>query len=583
MRLLARECPECGARPKPQEVQHDLQRRERLVTEFHSRRVEPDRDCVPDLENLAKEHGEASKQVLHALSDAANSSRTADALLAAFSTLDQLVATWQNPLPRPQRNRGKIIGDALTMFSHGASLFVEALRAPDMRAAQDLERKGNEIFDESAYALADLDRLDEADNAFAESSASRNLNKIGQNARQLAGHESSISELDRVLRSGVGWESASEGSGLQSHAIHLLALSSFDLDAFTQVLTASENAVGGGARSFAQTEEWKRRHARAAALLGSAAASVHQGVFASDSSDFEVAHRAVEAVSTFRDGVLKHALASILATSNDEYMSLIRKNGGAVINKAASTHPELLLNSNLTAALRNAGAHADIDVNEHGLKIDGNSFSIDEFIDRFLAYLEATVATFVGVTLGVGRLGVELDYNDYLAPRDRDAAVALLVGAFGLECETVSVNNEEVVVQARGPEPDWMTLAAALSAMYPNGVASCVLHVTSPSQNQVFRTSLSRFRTYTDGIELLGPKEVILRLTAITAASSLDGSSPWPMDEWDKITNAIIDRQDGDDLRTWVRNVREFRGYAREAQIPHVASNCDRALAELRR
>lgn len=583
VRLLARECHDCGAQPKPHEVQHDLQRRERLVVEFRDKRRQPDRDISPELENLPTEHDRAIKRVLQALADASRTDRTADSLVAAFALLDQLVATWQNQLPRPQRNRGRIIGNALRKFAEGSDLFVEALRAPDMISAQELERQGNKVIDEAATILADLNHINQADEVFSEESPSEALNKIGQSARQLAGHEHSLKELDQALRVGAGWESASEGMGLQAHTIHSMALASFDSDSFTQILSASDSAIGIGGKEFAQSEEWKRRHARAAAFLGSAAASVHQGIFTEGGSDFEVAHRAVEAVATFRDGVLKHTLATILSNSTDEYVRLNRKNGGAVIGKAASAHPELLLDENLTPALRNAGAHADIDLSEHGLKIDGNNFSTDHFIDRFLAYLETAIATFMGVTLAMTRIGIDFDYNQYLAPRDRDAAVALLLGAFNLQCDSVDVSDEGVTIHASGSEPDWMTLAAVLSAMFLSSTAQGKICVTTESREHVFVTSLDRFRTYTEGIESLDAKQSILRLTAITAASSLDGTSPWPKEEWDRVARAIIAREESEDLRTWVRNIRELRGYAREAHLADVASACDNALAALRR
>lgn len=582
VRLLARECHDCGAKPKHHEVQHDLQRRERIVVEFREKRQPSDRDISPVLDSLPSELDRAIKHVLRALADSSRTDRTADSLVAAFALLDQLVANWQNQLPRPERNRGKIIGSALQKFAEGADLFVEALRAPDMLSAQNLELQGNTIFEEAESILADISRINQADEVFSEESPSEALNNIGRSARQLAGYKSSLKELDQALRAGVGWESASEGMGLQAHTIHSMALSSFDLDSFTQILSASDAAVGTGSKGLMQSEEWKRRHARAAAFLGSAAASVHQGIFTSGSSDFEVAHRAVEAVATFRDGVLKHTLATMLSSSIEEYLTLSRKNGGAVIAKAASGHPELLLDENLTPALRNAGAHADIDLSEHGLKIDGNYFSTDHFIDRFLAYLETVIATFVGVTLAVARHGIDFEYNQYLAPRDRDAAVALLLGAFSLHCDSVDVNDEGAIIHASGPAPDWMTLAAVLSAVFSDSITLGTICVATPSREHVFVTSLDRFRTHTEGLESLDAKQSILRLTAITAASSLDGGSPWSKDEWDRVARAIIVREDSEDLRAWVRGIRELRGYAREAHLADVASACDDALAALR-
>src|SRR5690625_405250 len=109
VRLLARECHDCGAKPKHHEVQHDLQRRERIVVEFREKRQPSDRDISPVLDSLPSELDRAIKHVLRALADSSRTDRTADSLVAAFALLDQLVANWQNQLPRPERNRGKII------------------------------------------------------------------------------------------------------------------------------------------------------------------------------------------------------------------------------------------------------------------------------------------------------------------------------------------------------------------------------------------------------------------------------------------------------------------------------------------
>lgn len=581
-RLLARECRDCGAQPRPHEVQLDLQRRERLVADFRRMRQAPLSESPPDLEALLPEYDRAMKRMRGGLADAARVDRTADSLLAAFTPLDQLVARWQEPLPRPHRNRGRIIGNALQRHAEGAEHFVEALRAPDIFAAQELERLGNDAFEESAAIVSELAYLNAAEETLSADSPAEALNKIGRSAWQLAGQESSLRDLDRALRAGAGWENAADGMGLQAHAIHNLALTVFDLESFNRILSASDAAIGPKGKSFAWSEEWRRRHARASAFLGSAGASVHQTISATGSSDLEIAHRTVEAVATLRDGVLRHALATILAGSVDEYLRLVNKNGGAVISKAALAHPDLLLNDHLTPALRNAGAHADIDVTDYGLEIDGTYFSTENFLDRFLAYLETTVAAFMGVTLAMARRGWDLDYSHYLAPRDRDAATALLLGAFGLQCESVEVSGDGVTISVNGPEPDWMLVGRALSAMYSKSTEQAAVRLTGESGEHLFITSLARFRLFTEGMESLDVRQLILRLAPIAATSNLDGACIWSEGEWFRLATVLIARGEEYALRDWVRGVREFRGYAGEAGMTRVVSVCDRAIAELR-
>ena len=583
MRLLARECGVCGERPKNHEIQHDLQRRERLVAEFHNSRLTPDSNVAPDLNGLNSQLDRAERSVLQALAGASRFERSAEPLISAFASLDQLLASWRNKLPRPQRNRGGIIGKALERFVEGFELFVEALRARDMFAAQDLEREGNEVFSEAKIMLSDLERLNEADEVFSEQSASESLNRIGRSARQLVGLHASLKELDLVLGNGTGWGALPEGMGLQTHSIQQVALASFDLESFTQVLKEARSAVEANGKAVVSSDEWRRQHARAAAFLGSAVISVQQSIFTDGASEFEVAHRVVEAVATLRDGVLRHSLATIISASPDEYMNRSSANGGDVIKKAAAIRPKLLLDENLTPGLRNAGAHADIDLNDAGFVVDGTNFTDVEFVDRFLAYLETTVATFVGTTLAVASLGLEFDYDQYLAPRDRDTSVAFLLGLFGLRCETVTVSDCEVTIEASGPTPDWMAFSAALSAMYPSSVSGASLRVATGSDTHTFTTSLHRFRAYTDGIELLSDRQQILCLAAVTATSLLDGGSPWTRDEWIRVADAITSMHDADDLRVWVREVRELREYGREAMQAEVEERCVQALADLRR
>lgn len=86
----------------------------------------------------------------------------------------------------------------------------------------------------------------------------------------------------------------------------------------------------------------KKGHARAAAYFSGAAAALNHVVTSTESGELELAYRAVETIATLRDGVLRHALATILSTNESEYRRFARMSAGAVIQKAAAAHPELL-------------------------------------------------------------------------------------------------------------------------------------------------------------------------------------------------------------------------------------------------
>lgn len=534
-RLLARTCPDCGERPKAHEVQYELQRREHVVAEFRSQRRAPDHAVDPDAESLAADFDSSLNRVLRALSDTSRSGRTADVLVAAFGEMDQLVLNWSNPLPRPRLNRGKVIGRALRTFSEGIELFVDALCAPDFHAAQKLELRGNQLIDEATLVLDEIAELDTAEQAFASGSLLESMNRIGRDARVSVGWESSVTELDAALSAGVGWDAAVPGMGLQSQTILLLAQHLFDLEAFTEVVGVADYATTMGGHTLVESGDWQRGHARAAAYLASGAMSMHFAISSDGSSDLEAAQSAVTAVATWRDGVLRHALASMLASSMDEYDRLAGKSGGHAIKKAALVYPGLLLNEHLTGALRNAGGHAGLDLTDDGIRIGDEEFSSDEFVDRVLAYLETTMATFVGVTLAMTRLGADLSCDAYLAPRDRHAAVALFLGAFNLTCNSVQVDGVALTIRVSGPEPDWMTLSAALSAMFPASVKHVEIRLFTDLEERTFTASFKRVREYADGLGQLPAERAALNLSAIVATSRLDGSSPWTDGDWDEL------------------------------------------------
>lgn len=310
---------------------------------------------------------------------------------------------------------------------------------------------------------------------------------------------------------------------------------------------------------------------------------MHLAISSHGSSDLEAAQSAVIAVATWRDGVLRHALATMLANSIDEYDRLVGKSGGHATKKAASAYPGLLLNENLTPALRNAGGHAGLDLTEGGIRIGDEEFSIDEFVDKVLAYLETTMATFVGVTLAMTRLGADLSYDAYLAPRDRHAAVALFLGAFNLTCDSIHVYGDALSIQVSGPEPEWMTLSAALSAMFPASVEHAEVRLITDLGQRIFTTSFERVRQYADGLGQLPVERTALHLSAIVAASRLDGASPWHEEDWNRVVQAVTRRDEGADLRAWVKDVRALRDFGREADQRHVVTSCESELAELRR
>ncbi|MFJ2620678.1 hypothetical protein [Glutamicibacter sp. NPDC087344] len=582
-RLLARNCDDCGARPKSHEVQFDLQRRVRIVADFKRGRKEPSPRESVDFEDVEVETGRAIDAVLRALAAASRGARTADALVKAFGLLDQLAVDWNVPQPRPSRNRGRVVGQCMSLFVKGLEQFVEAIVAPDMHSARNCERRGNTLFKEAESVQDRLRELDRAEELFAEDDASESLNIIGIEARKTAGLKLSLVELDAKLASGVGWDVASSGMGIQSHVLHLAALNCFDLEHFTSVLSESDKAVGRKGSTLSESDDWRKAHARAGAFLSSALASMHHVIESTGSNEFEVVHRSVESVSTWRDGVLRHALATLLSESIEEYKSLVSKNAGAAIKRAAIELPQLQLNENLSPEIRNAGAHAGFDLADGGVLIDDTWFSSNEFLDKVLAYLETTVATFAGVTSAMTRMGADLTYSEYLTPRDRDSAIALFLGVYGLDLESSAIKGDAIEICATGPSPDWMVFAAALSAVLPDSVTDLVFRISNQSGYQLFETSLAVIREKSNGLSALDTKQAALRMASMISASFLNGSSPWTAEFWAKIANHFTGTADEENLIDWVKDVRELRESARRAHQWSVVDNCNLELSVVRK
>lgn len=581
-RLLARNCADCGARPKDHEMQFDLQRRERIVAEFRRRREAVRPGSSVGFETLGADCDRATDAVLSALAAASREARSADELVKSFRKLDQLALDWNVQQPRPSRNRGRVVGQSLSLFVEGLEQFVEALVAPDTRMAQRLERRGNELFKEAERVQELFGVLDRAEELISGTDMIGVFNGIGIEARATTGLELSLIELDANLASGTGWEVASSGMGIQAHILQIAALSSFDIEHFTAILSSSDKATSCHGSILSESDGWRRAHARAGAFLSSALASLHHVIESTSSNEFEVVHRAVESVSTWRDGVLKHALATMMSQSVDEYEGLVSKNAGAAIKRAAIELPQLRLNESLSPEIRNAGAHAGFDLTEGGVRIGDTWFSSKEFLDKVLAYLETTVAAFAGVTLAMTRNGADLNYSEYLTPRDRDSAVALMLGMFGLELESSAIDGGSVELRASGHPTDWMALAAALSSLFPDSVSRLDFSVSTPSGDQVFETSLAVIREQSKGLTTLSTKQTALRLASMISVSSLNGESLWSPEFWTKIANQVIGRADEDNLIHWVKNVRELRASARRANEEPVVETCTNALAKLR-
>ena len=121
-------------RPQPHEIQPDLDRRRRVVTEFRS--ATPVHQQVPDdFDEALDEISDVLDDAMRALARLSRSGNSAHDLVRSFGLLDSYVAKWTQLQPRPLRNKARTLGRSLVQLRAGLDDAVEALGAHDARSA----------------------------------------------------------------------------------------------------------------------------------------------------------------------------------------------------------------------------------------------------------------------------------------------------------------------------------------------------------------------------------------------------------------------------------------------------------------
>ena len=584
-RLATQRCDTCQASPKAHETQNDLQRRRRVVAEFRRDRANVDPQVLnAQLRNEDRSHYIDS--VIEAIAEVARSRRDATQLLSAMSALDQYVAAWQLALPRPMRNEGKLQAQAMSLVAEGAENLISTLIASNILEAQRFEELAQQKWDRAEELFADIEKLEKLCETISAVNASRVLNTLGQKAREFAVPEHTLHALDAALVETTGRDAESySGMGLQLWTVRQLSLGAFDADMAAEIIRTTERAVlaNPACGELFESELWKRGYARSSALMSGALANVQRALTDSQATSLEMAHEMVSAVTTYRDSTIRHALASMFASSVAEYAKMTSSNAGKLIKKAASTHPHLYLNENLTDSFRKAGAHADTDFAGGRYLVGGENLTEEEFLDRYLAYVESAVSMQVGVTSAAVSLGLDIDTNRYLSPRDREVAIAGLIGIYDLCFEDLREDGSTIRVDARGPESDWMPLAASISGIVGDHIEDLKLRVTDGGETYTLEVHLPTVRIMSGGIEDVPVREAILRMADIASLSRLNRESILPLSTWSSMLDALEKELEHAQPAEWIRSLRRFRAAAAEAGMVQVASSCTNAIRTRRR
>lgn len=583
VRLMSQPCPECGQQPRPHETQPDLERRRRLLAEFKSA---PPSDRVAldtSFEDTVAEVPALIKNVTKALARVAQTSRSATELTVAFAELDSRVSYWSQRQPRPNTNRGRSLGRSLHLLRGGLAVFAEALGQPTMLDAQAKETEGQRLIDAATEEIGTLQEVGESELLLA---APGGLGPVGVSARAAAGGDEALASLDEQLQRIAGRDEVARplGLGLNLHLFRQLMLALLDLEECLSVAAAAEENMGD-LSPVCEDPRWQARHGVVTAQFSSAAFNLSR---IDDSNDLEAVAAALQLVMQCRDGVIRHCLATLLATDAGEFHDLVRQGTGHVIKMAAARYPQLRLNDNLSQDLRHAAAHYDYDVvddvfvtHAHGTEV---RLPIDEFLDHVLGYLQTSVSLLVALLSATAVQGLELEIPRHTPERDLLAAMSILVGFIGFSEASVVRNGHTLMIRGTGDVSQLSTAAAGIATMTPEGV-DWIRGMTTDSDGAThsWEAPAAAFREYLTRAPALSETDDLLALARVMSAVSIDSAPAWNEDMWAGVAMLVFNQTERWTIRERVLRLREVRDLARKNDRPAVVETLTAILQAVRR
>lgn len=586
-RLAMQPCPECGARPQAHETQPKVEHRARIVQEFHEKR-HPGVLGVAHLDTYGREIKDATNGVISALAVASRDDTTAKRILSAFRVIDGLNATWNQPLPRPNRNRGRTIGRSLSSVVHGLEYFVEALGAPTMLVAQTLQKDGQKLLDEGHRIFSELDEIDRFDELTEKLPVTQIMSALGTDAVSLVGeHGKGLSDMDARLQKLYGRsESIGAGIGLQLHMARYLATTILDAEQCHRIASEMEAILLArpSTRSLCETTSWQNEHGRVTALLSASTHMAGQSA-ENDATDLESVNAWMDIVIKCRDGLIRHGLATIGADTEEQYKKCIRMSAGNLIKSAADKYPLLGLNDGLSPILRNAAAHLDYDVTDAGFStsVQGTPLYLtaEEFADQVLAYLEVAIGLVFGLNTAVASLGLEIDLPRHMAKRDRDSIVGFLLGASGLKEIEISYAASTLQIEAKGSTINWLSALASVFGIIEPRIELATARIQNPQGDMHYQTALSPYREFfEESSEEFSDRS--LALAGVAAGTTVNGRSIWSEAEWINAAAAILIARPDDTTTSRVQRIKRFLQYVPAVQFPELAAQCKDLLAAVR-
>lgn len=583
VRLMTQACPECGLRPRPHETQPDLDRRRKLLRELKSAPHPELGEIRTDVDAALDEIPMLIKNVTSALARASKtSSRSARELVEAFGELDARVAYWSQRQPRPITNRGRSLGRSLQLLRSGLGTFADALGEPTLLAAQAKESEGQRLIDAAADELDTLRAAGEAEQLLLSADG---LGRMGASARALAGGDKALESLDEQLQHIAGRDDNDRplGLGLNLHLFRQLMLALLDLDECLDVARVAEENMGD-LSSICLDPAWQARHGVVTAQFSSAAFNLSR---IDDENDLEAVNAALNLVMQCRDGVIRHCLATLLATDAAQYHGLMRRGAGHVIKQSSLRFSRLRLNENLSQDLRHAAAHFDYDVVNDMFVTTANGaevqLTVDEFLDQVLGYLQTSVSLLVAVLSTTAVQGLELEISRHTPERDLLAAMEMLVGFVGFAGASATRDTSTLRVSGEGDVERFSTAAAGLAAIAPETIERiCARIADGRGRAQVWEAPVAAYRDYSKRDPELSEADGLIALARLMSTVRIDTQPAWNTDMWAVVAMLIFNQTDDWPLRERVRRLREFRDLALANEQPVVGETITTILQALR-
>lgn len=564
-------------KPERHEVDFGLLRRRRVIEEF--RRSRPTGALRPPSPGtVADEAAAAFDRLGRALRDLSTSARDPSRLLAAFEPIDSLAESWpEDALPRPYRNSGRRISRMVTAFRQAMELFVEALYDETESAVQEHAKEGQRLLDEIGIS----------DHAGSESGwpglAERALGRLGAAPLELT-------RVDEELARSLSGRTPSDyppGIGLQLFVLDAMVDDLFDRDnvdrlrgKFTEALERQPALL-----VLFSSKEWRSEAVRAGRLSASGWRSLGRALD-DEPDDVEVISALLEVVGTNREAVLRFVLSTLLALSGRSWASLQADRAGSVLKAADALFPELEL-SQIDSALRHIGAHKAFDVgdDEVTVRLDGGEivrYASADFLDRCLQALEVSAAAQYALFAWVSRQGIEWPTSPIERQRDREDALAFILGASSLTVIELTWRTGAIDIEVAGPARPWGPLVAAISGVIPDDVSILVLQGADDTGQYRVEADLGPTRAFLLRDPEASFDEESRLLLAALQGITCDGESQIPADWWPGIMGHAAGWRRGDSVRAQVIRLLAIRPLVEAQQDAAVTSDFHALLAAAR-